>query len=173
MKKSAHAKRMMRHQRRLNSGSKLNLVSLMDIFTILVFFLMVNSSEVQVLQNNKSISLPESVAEKKPRENLVIMLNSSELLVQGRKVADLASIGASDEPYINALAEELKYQSSRRPSLTEVEKTRGRSITIMGDHSIPYSLLKKVMATCSSTDYRNISLAVSRQEVAASSAQEG
>jgi len=38
-------------------------------------------------------------------------------------------------------------------------------VTIMGDKEIPYSLLKKVMATCTSADYGKISLAVMQKTV--------
>lgn len=61
MKQSLRAKRMAKHHRRLNQAPKMNLVSLMDIFTILVFFLLVNSSDVEVLQTDKSIKDRKSV----------------------------------------------------------------------------------------------------------------
>lgn len=162
MKKSMRAKRMSRHHRRMHKTSKLNLVSLMDIFTILVFFLMVNSSDVQILQSNKSIKLPESHAEKAPKETLVVMLTESDLVVQGRKLIDVAQVLREDDDIIAALDKELKYQASRRPTLSKAEIQNGRAVTIMGDEKIPYRLLKKVMATCAQADYRNISLAVSR-----------
>ena len=60
MAKSARAKRMAKHHRRNKGKGTLNLVSLMDIFTILVFFLLVNSSDVQTLPNAKDLQLPES-----------------------------------------------------------------------------------------------------------------
>lgn len=162
MKHSARGKRMQRHQRRLKQSSSLNLVSLMDIFTILVFFLLVNSSDVEVLEANKDISLPQSVSETKPENTLVVMLNNTDLIVQGRKVADVADIMASQTLNIQALAQELQYQASKRPVLTEEEQEKGRAVTIMGDKAVPYQLLKQVMSTCASEQYRNISLAVNK-----------
>lgn len=174
MKRSMRAQRMVRHHRRMHTTSKLNLVSLMDIFTILVFFLMVNSSDVQVLQSNKSIKLPESTAEKAPRETLVVMLNDSDLLVQGRKLVDIDKVLGRDDEIIQELDKELKYQASRRSELSKSEIENGRAVTIMGDEEIPYRLLKKVMTTCAQADYRNISLAVSRMAgQSAKSGQEG
>ena len=70
MVKSARAKRMEKHHRRHKSGTALNLVSLMDIFTILVFFLLVSSSEVEVLPNAKDIQLPEAIAQEKAKETV-------------------------------------------------------------------------------------------------------
>lgn len=161
MKQSLRARRMDRHHKRSKSQGKLSLVSLMDIFTILVFFLLVNSSEVEVLQTTKSIDLPKSVADQKPESTLVVMVNSDSILVNGRKVADTADVMAADNEKIQPLKEELNYLASRRP-LTPEEQQQGRDATIMGDQDIPYTLLKKIMATLADTDYRNIALAVSR-----------
>lgn len=163
MKQSVRAKRMARHHRRLGQQSKLNLVSLMDIFTILVFFLLANSSDVQVLQNNKDITLPASVADKKPEDNLVVMVSNEEIIVGGRKVGDVVAILKSKESEISDLKTELVYLAERRKArMTPEEIEKGLNITIMGDQKIPYALLKKIMATCAKSDYRNISLAVTK-----------
>ena len=82
MKMSRRAKRMDRHHKRNKGRAVLNLVSLMDIFTILVFFLLVNSGEVQVLPNAKALVLPESKAIQEPKETLAVMVNRDEILVQ-------------------------------------------------------------------------------------------
>ncbi len=163
MKQSIHAKRMARHHKRLASQSKLNLVSLMDIFTILVFFLLVNSSDVEVLQSNKDIKLPESVAEKKPEDNLIVMVSNDAVTIAGRKIADVKAILNSKDSDIQPLIKELEYRAERKLArMTDEEKQLGLDVTIMGDHAIPYTLLKKIMTTCAKTEYRNISLAVSQ-----------
>ncbi len=172
MKQSIHAKRMERQHRRAKSQSKLNLVSLMDIFTILVFFLLVNSSDVEVLQSNKDITLPASVAERKPENNLVVMVSAVDILVGGRKVADVKSVLKSDEREIASLKKELLYLAGRKPYRTIEEQEKGRDVTIMADQKIPYLLLKKIMTTCAKSEYRNISLAVS-QVLEASAAEPG
>lgn len=163
MKKSIHAKRMDRKHKR-NKVSKLNLVSLMDIFTILVFFLLVNSSDVEVLQNDKSIKLPDSVAEKKPENTLIVLVNQESILVGGRKVADLGEVATSKSGDIEGLKEELEYLASRKPYKDAEAEKLGRDVNIMADKDTPYALLKKVMATCAKAEYRNISLAVSQVE---------
>ncbi len=78
---SRRAKRMERHHQRTKKQASLNMVSLMDIFTILVFFLLVSSSSVQDLPNAKKIKLPESVAQKMPKETVECL----ELIVKGDK----------------------------------------------------------------------------------------
>lgn len=162
MRQNAHSRRMVRRRTRTNQASKLNLVSLMDIFTILVFFLLVNSSDVEVLQNNKAIKLPESVAEKKPETTVVVMVSAQNILVDGRPVATVANAMATKEDELPELKQELGYLASRKPFTTPEEQEKGRDITIMGDASIPYTLLKKIMTTCAQSEYRNISLAVSQ-----------
>ena len=91
MTMSRRSRRMDRNHKR-NKQSALNLVSLMDIFTILVFFLLVSSSNVQQLPNSKDISLPTSVAEKAPKETLVIAITQDSIIVQGTKVSDIDDV---------------------------------------------------------------------------------
>ncbi len=160
MQMSRRARRMQRHHKRGRSAG-LNLVSLMDIFTILVFFLLVNSSDVDVMPNTKTIELPKSVAEQKPKETLFIVVNEQTLLVQGRAVANVEEILASDDNLIASLKDELEYHAAKA-GLPAGEEER-REITILGDKQISYRLLKKIMITCNSVNYNNISLAVTKK----------
>jgi biopolymer transport protein ExbD len=151
---------MNRHHARHKKGSGLNLVSLMDIFTILVFFLLVNSSDVEVLPNAKDVQLPDSIAEIKARETVIVLVTDEEILVQGRAIGRVADIMASNELVIPALKAALESQTDRVLRQDAKEDIAGREVTIMGDKEIPYSLLKKVMATCTQADYGQLSLAV-------------
>ena len=160
MLKSARAKRMEKHHKRNKGAGALNLVSLMDIFTILVFFLLVNSSDVQTLPNVKELQLPESIAEEKAKETVVIMIGETDLIVQGTPVAKIADIIATKGNDIPELREALLSQNDRVLRREAQEDIAGREVTIMGDKDIPYRLLKKVMATCMESDYGQISLAV-------------
>ena len=160
MVKSARAKRMEKHHKRNKGAGALNLVSLMDIFTILVFFLLVNSSDVETLPNTKDIQLPESIAEDKAKESVVIMIGEEDILVQGEAVVKVANVMATTGNDIPALREALKSQNDRVLRRAAQDDVAGREVTIMGDKDIPYRLLKKVMATCTESDYGRISLAV-------------
>ena len=160
MVKSARAKRMDKHHKRHKGTGALNLVSLMDIFTILVFFLLVNSSDVETLPNAKELQLPESIAEKKAKETVVILIGEKDLIVQGTpiaKIADVMRIKGNDIPQ---LRQALKSQNDRVLRREAKDDIAGREVTIMGDKETPYRLLKKVMATCTESDYGQISLAV-------------
>ena len=160
MASSGRAKRMEKHHKRNKGAGALNLVSLMDIFTILVFFLLVNSSDVETLPNAKDLQLPESIAEEKAKETVVIMIGEIDLIVQGTPVAKIADVMARRGNDIPELREALLSQNDRVLRREAQEDIAGREVTIMGDKDIPYRLLKKVMATCTESDYGQISLAV-------------
>jgi len=162
MKMSRRAKRMDQNHKRSRSLAELNMISLMDIFTILVFFLLVNSSDVEILPSVKSVKLPESVAEKSPKQTVVIVVNDRDILVQGRKVASVAEAFASGDELIAPLKSELDYQAGRDTPVRQAGAT-GHAITIMGDKEIPYRLLKRIMVTCVRAHFDNISLAVMKK----------
>jgi biopolymer transport protein ExbD len=156
---------MERNHKRNKSGSGLNLVSLMDIFTILVFFLLVNSSSVQEMPNSKSVKLPQSSSDRLPEETLLLLVSREHILLQGQPVATIAEIGTQQELLITPLLEALK-QHAGRQSLLAVNTTDAAApgeVTIMGDRAIPYHLLKRIMATCTEANFTSISLAVSRK----------
>jgi len=159
MKQSMRAKRMERHHKRNQKTSKLSLVSLMDIFTILVFFLMLNASDVQVLQSSDKVVLPESSADTPAKETLLMMVTKDRVLLQGKSLASTQSLADQDEQAIAQLKAELDYHSKRRSNLSE-EAKQTQSITIMGDSSISYAVLKQIMQACAAQGYTNIALAV-------------
>lgn len=160
MVKSRRAKRMDRHHKRGKLGSALNLVSLMDIFTILVFFLLVNSSDVEVLPNAKDIQLPESIAEEKAKETVIILIDDEYIIVQGTPVVRVEKVLNTRGNDIPELRQALLSQNDRVLRREARDDIAGREVTIMGDKDIPYRLLKKVMATCTESEYGQISLAV-------------
>lgn len=152
MKLSSRARRRQRHYRRMHRAGGLNLVSLMDIFTILVFFLMVNSSDVKVMQNSAAVPLPESTSDSQARETLIVQVTDTAILVQGREVARLDT----DQLTMAGLAEELAYQRNRQRQVPEA----GLEVTVMAGRDTEYQLLRQVMQTCVDQDYRRVHLAV-------------
>lgn len=160
MIKSRRVIRMERHHERTGYKGAINLVSLMDIFTILVFFLLVNSSDGEVLPTLKSVKLPQSVSEEKPRETVVVMVTGESILVQGKVVASVEQLLTEQDSNSNQLKQALDDLNSRARTNNEDIDPARREATIMGDREIPYRLLKKVMATCSEAGFGRISLAV-------------
>lgn len=171
MKQSRRAKRMERHYKRNKGAPAFNMVSLMDIFTILVFFLLANSGEGEVLPSTRNIELPESIAEQKPRQNVVVVVTASDILVQGGKVISVRDAEDSKGLVIEPLRAELERQNKRRLLPADGSGEQPMEVTIMGNKLIPYRLLKKVMATSTEAGFGKISLAV-MQKTAAQGDQE-
>lgn len=157
MKDSRRIRRMSRNRKRI---TKMNLTSLMDVFTILVFFLLVNSAASEVLETPKRITLPDSIVEAKPRETVVIFVSAEEVMVQGEAVVRVADILASDSQDIEPISARLAALRENVIGLRTHIVAESQEITILADKSVPFSVVKKVMSTCTSQGYGRISLAV-------------
>jgi biopolymer transport protein ExbD len=151
---------MRRMSRNKNVVPKMNLTSLMDVFTILVFFLLVNSATTEVLETPKQITLPASVVEDKPRETVVIFVSPSEITVQGEVVADVDEILASNTPDVPSIGERLAALSANVIGLNTETVAQSQEVTILADREVPFSVIKRVMSTCTQEGYLRISLAV-------------
>jgi biopolymer transport protein ExbD len=150
-------KRMARNRAR---ATKMNLTSLMDVFTILVFFLLVNSANTEVLETPKQITLPDSVVEEKPRETVVVFVSSTEVTVQGEVVVSVADIIASDRQNILPIAERLALLSENVIGFRTRNVAESQEVTILADRGVPFTVVKRIMSTCTSQGYGRISLAV-------------
>ena len=137
----------------------MNLVSLIDVFTILIFFLLSNAGGVEILPSPKAVKLPESIAEKSPRDTVVVVVSGSEIVVDGRKVANVADVLAMDGDLIVPLKAELDLQANRLVIRKENE-AQSKQLTIMGDKDIPYRLLRKIMVTSAKANFSDVSFAV-------------
>ena len=138
----------------------LSLVSLMDVFTILVFFLLSNSSSNEVLSNPKEIALPDSVVESKARETIVIFVSDKVILLQGEPVMATDEALSSKKEIIVSLRDELLKQKDKIIGIATKAAAKGKEVTILADKKIPFKLLKRIMSTCTSAGYAKISLAV-------------
>lgn len=146
---------------RNNSGLDMNLVALIDIFTILIFFLM-SSTGIETLTNSRAVKLPTSVAEKAPRQTIVVSVSDTEIVVEGRKVADVADALKQTDDLIPGLKAELDLLASRQVLGTDPTGA-SQAVTILGDKHIPYSLLRKVMYTGARAGFVEIAFAVQRK----------
>lgn len=138
----------------------MNLTSLMDVFTILVFFLLVNSASTEVLETPKQIVLPASVVESKPRETVVIFVSPVEVTVQGQSVARIDDILASPNQNIASIAERLEELGRNIIGFKTQNVAESKEVTILADRTVPFSVIKKVMSTATGQGYGRISLAV-------------
>ncbi len=157
MRNSRRIKRMSRNRVKI---TKMNLTSLMDVFTILVFFLLVNSGSVELLEAPKNVLLPESRIESKPRETVVISVSPEEILVQGQLVAMVGDVMSGDPEAIAPVMARLSQlkNSIVGPSTRVVADSQ--EVTILADRSVPFAVIKTLMSTCTSEGFENVSLAV-------------
>jgi len=164
MRYMGRAARMQRHHKRHKGEAVINLVSMIDMLTVLVFFLLVYSTEVvEVLPSQKEVQLPESTSEAKFHEAVVVIITEHEILINGKSVGKIDQVIASDGVLIPTLQAALEQEANgmlRQVGLTEEEKIANREVTIMADKELPYKLLKKIMATSTAADYGQLSLAV-------------
>lgn len=160
MKNTRRIKRMSRGKR---YKAALNLTSLMDVFTILVFFLLVNQSTVEVIEPPKNIKLPDSVVEAKPRQTVTLMVSADTVLLQGEPVASIAEILALKGDNIASVRDGLLQLRDSIIGLNTATVAKSDEITILSDKEIPFKVLKKLMSTCTNTGYTRISLAVNQK----------
>jgi biopolymer transport protein TolR len=162
MSMSNRARRMAVHHLRHKADAQLNLIPLIDILSVLVSFLLVYSTEVEVIQNAKGIEIPQSIAQVAPKQSVVVMITKTDLFVQGEHIATVDEI-RSATGLVAPLAAALK-----RPMLVGQEVSQKdiaeREITIMADKALPYDVIKRVMMTCTDADYGKVSLAVIQKE---------
>ena len=167
MRNTRRIKRMSRNRVKI---TKMNLTSLMDVFTILVFFLLVNSGSVEVVEAPKDVKLPESLVESKPRETVVISISAEEVLVQGKLVAFVEDILNGSENAIEPINARLAELKESVIGINTKTVAASQEVTILADRSVPFTVVKTVMSTCTAEGYENVSLAVIQKATQVASA---
>ena len=157
MRNTRRIKRMSRNRLKI---TKMNLTSLMDVFTILVFFLLVNSGSVEVMEAPKTVTLPESRVEAKPRETVVIFVSAEQVIVQGKAVAVVAGILDEEPAAMDQIASRLAELKENIIGPNTKAVAGSQEVTILADRSVPFIVIKKIMSTCTGEGYENVSLAV-------------
>lgn len=153
-------KRAQRKFRLAGHEVEMNVVSLIDIFAILVFYLLVNALTVEILPSPNSLQLPKSVVHQEPKQTPVIVVSKNDILVDNVRVMTTADIAKIDGGFIPKLKEELLRKPLMRVADADADSVTRGDVNIMADKAIPYEVLKKVMATCTEARFAKISLAV-------------
>ena len=157
MKESRRAKRMRERNAKKGRVASMNMISLMDIFTILVFFLLVNSSAVETLPSAKQLQLPEAFEDTKAGETVSVMITRTDILVNGEPAMTLAD--AENAEQLDAVR--MKLESVARKVNEDAAESQGRGeVTVLADRSIPYKVIRRVMQACTQAEYAAISLGI-------------
>jgi biopolymer transport protein ExbD len=157
MRDSRRIKRMGRSRKKIKG---LNLTPLMDVFTILVFFLLFHASGSDVVESPRQINLPDSVVETKPRETVVIMVSPQVVLVQGEAVISTLDLLEHRMEAVSEITERLTQLERNIIGLSTKTVAASKEVTILADKTIPFRVLKQIMSTCTASGYGRISLAV-------------
>ena len=156
-----------RRRKRHRGASHFALVPFIDMMTILVVFLLAHTAEVDILPNTKNISIPQSLSERKPDAAVVVMVTKDSVFVDGKLVGSIAELVANPGPVFAPLKSALMAQNDLALGAAQKTDISKREVTIMGDKATPYSVLKKIMLTCSDAEYGKVSFAVVERERAA------
>jgi biopolymer transport protein TolR len=160
--------RIKRHRKRHHGASHFALIPFIDMMTILVVFLLAHTADVDILPNTKNISIPQSLSERKPGATVVVMVTQDSVYVDGQLVGALSEVIANQGPFFAPLKDALVAQNARSIVGGQQTDIAKREVTILGDKNTPYSVLKKIMMTCSEAQYGKVSFAVVERERAAS-----
>jgi biopolymer transport protein ExbD len=157
----------LKRRKRHKGASHFALIPFIDMMTILVVFLLAHTAEVDILPNTKNISIPQSLSERKPNAAIVVMVTTDSVYVDGKPVGTIAEIVANSGNVFEPLKAALMAQNELALGGAQRTEIAKREVTIMGDKSTPYSVLKKIMLTCSDAEYGKVSFAVVERERAA------
>ena len=154
-------RRNTRHGKAGGGHGPLALIPMIDMLMIIVVYLLVHTADMEILPNAKNITIPMSSSEQKPRETTVVMVTRDMLYVNDEPVLSVAELGAAPDPVVEPLRAALGRQAA---GVIEGSEAR-REVTVMAEKSLPYSVLRKIVASSSAAEYTKVSLAVVEREV--------
>jgi len=150
------------------SNVDLFLTPLVDMFIIVVLFLMANFSATgEVLSMRPDIKLPEAAFPLEMQETDVpaVIISPTVVMFETKAVADTKELERHDADFsILLLKAELETQRKGLEARLGVAGIQGgdnmADINIQADQNIPFSVIKRVMYTCAEAGYHNINFAV-------------
>lgn len=160
------ASRLKRHRkpgRRGGLHGMSALIPMIDMLTILVVYLLVHAADYEILPNTRSIQIPQSVSETKPRETVTVLVTRESLFVNGTELASVAALQAAPEPVIEPLRQALRTEAGKR-MLKNRDDPTSHEVTVLADKDLPYRFVKKILSTCTAAEYGTVSLAVLERE---------
>jgi biopolymer transport protein ExbD len=140
-----------------------SLIPMIDMLVILVVYLLVHAADYEILPNTKSIQIPQSMSETKPRETVTVLITKEAMFVNGAELASIADLRARPDAVIEPLRKALVSEAGKR-MLKDASDPESHEVTVLADKDLPYSFLKKVLSTCTAAEYGKVSLAVLERE---------
>jgi biopolymer transport protein ExbD len=146
-------KRMERSNK--NHYVRLNLIPMLDVLSVLVFFLLFHSFNGDMPEQR--LALPQSVVETKPRGTVAISVTPEAVLIQGEPVMKTSLLYDDRVGTVHEVTDRL---AQIQQSMNDTGTNETREITLLADKNIPFNVLKKIMTSCTASGYGKISLAV-------------
>jgi biopolymer transport protein ExbD len=122
--------------------------------------LLVNSGSVEILDAPKEVTLPESRVETKPRETVVIFVSKDQVLVQGEAVALVEDILNGEPEAVDPITWRLAELKENVFGPSTLAVADSLEVTILADRTVPFTVIRQIMSTCTGEGYENVSLAV-------------
>jgi len=141
-----------------------SLIPMIDMLTILVVYLLVHAADYEILPNTKSIQIPQSTSETKPRETVTVLITKETIFVNGAELASVSELAARRDAVIEPLRRVLRAEAGKR-LLANRDDPTSHEVTVLADKDLPYSFLKTILATCTAAEYGKVSLAVLKREL--------
>jgi len=160
------AARLKRHRkpgRRGGLHGMTALIPMIDMLMILVVYLLVHAADYEVVPNTKSIQIPLSASETKPRETVTVLITKETIFVNGAALASVAELRARQDAVIEPLRKVLRAEAGKRV-LKDRDDPTSHEVTVLADKDLPYSFLKTILSTCTAAEYGKVSLAVLERE---------
>jgi biopolymer transport protein ExbD len=142
----------------------LNVTPLVDMFVILVCFLIANFSATgEILSMSKDVQLPEATNTLEIQFAPVVTVTPTEVLVSGTLIGRVEDLTREDYLNIPTLEEKLRDMKKQFEDLHNAANDTGAfkgDVNIQGDKNAQFKIIKRVMFSCASAGYGNISFAV-------------
>jgi biopolymer transport protein ExbD len=154
------AQKMMKARGKRQQFAGLMLTSMVDMFTLLVIFLLSNfSASGDLLLSAKDIKLPKAKVTSELERALVAAISPTTITVEGEKVAETADLMRSEDPRIPEMTDKLLERKRVVTQLMGADKFKGQLI-IQSDGDIDFKVIKKVMYAATEAGYDAFQYAV-------------
>ena len=142
--------------------ASLMLTSLVDMFTIIVIFLLMNfSANGEVLYMTKDIKLPDAFHGAQLDRAPVISVSNDAVTFDGRQVANTSDLTKGDLLNVPALEDALRDERRRYETIhaQDLEHPFRGLVNVQADRKIPFKVIKRIMFACNQSGFGNINFA--------------
>lgn len=159
--------------KRAPSHFKIQITSMVDMFVILLVFLLKTYSTSPVnITPKDGLRIPESTATKDPVDVVKLIVAEDGVFVEEKKVMELekgvvpkAHVDANDASFLRPLFEALDERAKLAKNIQKVNDSFefDGTVLLQADRGLPYEVLQKIMYTSMMAGYAEIKLAVAQK----------